>query len=136
MGENLSKGSQNPYTRYVMRMMSACNVEILTTKLIKNSVHKAAVVSILNQQKLTYVTTFAVNGPAPEAPTQRWFKLKSWVNDSGSSKLIAQFRACNVGLGNRGPTIDGQYFKLCPLCIQTGVKALNNEVRVTYSRKL
>ena len=127
MTENLSKGTQNPYTRYLMRMKSDSNIVSLSPKLIKNSVHRAAVVSVLDQQKQTYQTTFAMNG-ADSTSKERWFRLKSWVTDSSSSRLIAQFRACNIGLGNRGPTVDGQFFKLCPLCLKTGVKALNNEV--------
>ena len=132
MTENLSKGRQNVYTRYLLRMKSDCKIVSLTPKLIKNSVHRAAVASTLSQQQQTYQTTFAMNG-AEATSGERWFRMKSWVNDSSSSKLIAQFRACNIGLGNRGPTVDGQFFKLCPLCQKTGVNALNNEVGIIFT---
>ena len=132
MTENLSKGRQNVYTRYLLRMKSDCKIVSLTPKLIKNSVHRAAVASTLSQQQQTYQTTFAMNG-AEATSGERWFRMKSWVNDSSSSKLIAQFRACNIGLGNRGPTVDGQFFKLCQLCRKTGVNALNNEVGIIFT---
>ena len=132
MTENLSKGRQNVYTRYLLRMKSDCKIVSLTPKLIKNSVHRAAVASTLSQQQQTYQTTFAMNG-AEATSGERWFRMKSWVTDSSSSKLIAQFRACNIGLGNRGPTVDGQFFKLCQLCRKTGVNALNNEVGIFFT---
>ena len=128
MGENLAKGSQNPYTRYLLKWKVATDTFNVSPRKIKDAVHQAAVVSVLNQQKTTYLTTFAMN--CPETSTkERWFKPKTWVNDSGSSKILAQFRACNIGLGNRGPTSDGQQHKLCPLCAKHGNNSLNNEVR-------
>ena len=72
-----------------------------------------------------------MNG-AGSSITNKWFRHKAWVNDSGFSKIIAEFRACNCALGNRGPTKDGQFFKLCPLCSKKGVIALNNEVIETH----
>ena len=57
-----------------------------------------------------------------------WFKPKPWVSDSGVSRIISAFRICNSGLGNRGPAKNGQFYKLCPLCSNVGITALNNEV--------
>lgn len=129
MQENLLNGSKNPYTKYLLKLKADCNILSLTTpNFIRKSVHKAAIASVLQEQKSTYLTTFAMNGPESSS-NHRWFKPKAWVNDSGSSKIFAQFRACNTGLGNRGPAADGQFHKLCPLCIKNGVKALNNEVK-------
>ena len=129
MRENLALGRQNPYTKYLMRLKIDSNiVSLSTSKMIKKSVQKAAVDNVLQLQKETYLTTFAMNGPGASS-NQKWFKPKTWVNDSGASKLLAQFRACNAGLGNRGPAADGQYCKLCALCDKRGEKVLNNEVR-------
>ena len=129
MRENLALGRQNPYTKYLMRLKIDSNiVSLSTSKMIKKSVQKAAVDNVLQLQKETYLTTFAMNGPGASS-NQKWFKPKTWVNDSGASKLLAQFRACNAGLGNRGPAADGQYYKLCALCDKRGEKVLNNEVR-------
>ena len=112
MRENLALGRQNPYTKYLMRLKIDSNiVSLSTSKMIKKSVQKAAVDNVLQLQKETYLTTFAMNGPGASS-NQKWFKPKTWVNDSGASKLLAQFRACNAGLGNRGPAADGQYYKL------------------------
>ena len=130
MRENLSQGNRNPYTRYILGLKAECNIVSLSTPVhIKNSVFNAAIGSVLQQQKKTYLTTFAMNGPGPESfSTNRWFKPKTWVNDSGASKILAEFRACNAGLGNRRPAADGQYYKLCPLCNKNGLRVLNNEV--------
>ena len=129
MRENLAQGIRNPYTRYLLSLKAECTIVSLGTPThIKNSVFKAAIGSVLQQRKKTYLTTFAMNGP-DSFSKNRWFKPKTWVNDSGASKLFAEFRACNVGLGNRRPAADGQYYKLCPLCNKNGVRVLNNEVR-------
>ena len=128
MRENLLVGRENPYARYLMKLKVDSNIVSLNTpKMIRKLVKKAAVDHVLQLQKETYLTTFAMNGPGTSSH-QRWFKPKAWVNDSGASKLMAQFRACNAGLGNRGPAADGQHYKLCALCDRKGVKALNNEV--------
>ena len=128
MNENLSLGVQSPYTRCLLKWREATTCfGLQSKKKISDCIHRAAVASVLDEQRLTFVTTFAMNGPLPHS-SHRWFKPKSWVDDSGCSKIIAQFRACNSGLGNRGPTKNGQFFKLCPLCSKAGETAINNEV--------
>ena len=129
MNENLSLGVQSPYTRCLLKWREATNCfGLQPKKKISICVHRAAVASVLDEQRATCVSTFAMNGPQPPS-SQRWFKPKKWVNDSGCSKIIAQFRACNSGLGNRGPTTDGKFYKLCPLCSKAGETAINNEVQ-------
>ena len=125
MNEHIFTGTKSPYTRYLMKWKEATNSYGLHPKQIRATVTRAAVISILDAQRLTCVTTFAMNGPEH---SQKWFRPKTWVNDSCTSKIIAQFRACNSNLGNRGPAKDGQFYKLCPLCSKTGTVALNNEV--------
>lgn len=125
--ENISFGPQSPYTRYLLKWKDATSSFGLKPNQIKSSVNRAAIVSILDKQRATCVTTFAMNGPGL-SPSNRWFRPKAWVNDSGFSKIISEFRACNSGLGNRGPTKSGQFFKLCPLCSRTNLRAINNEV--------
>ena len=126
---NISLGTKSPYTRYLQKWKNATNASLLSSKSIKVSVNKAAVDYVLRQQKLVSTTTFAMNPPHDSLSKSKWFKPKSWVSDSSSSKIIARFRACNTSLGNRGPTKDGQFFSLCPLCAKVGKDAINNEVK-------
>ena len=130
MNENISLGSASPYTKYLLKWKAATDTFNAPPKLIKSAVKRAAIIDVLDQQRSTSITTFAMNGPG-NSSTNAWFKPKGWVSDSGFSKIIAQFRSCNSGLGNRGPTKDGQFFKLCPLCAKDEVTALNNEVILT-----
>ena len=127
MNDHISIGSQSPYTRHLLKWKTATDSFGLQPAQIRASVKHAAIVSVLNQQRSTCVTTFAMNGSGPSS-SNCWFKPKLWVTDSGFSKIISQFRACNIGLGNRAPTTNGQFFKLCPLCAKLGKTELNNEV--------
>ena len=128
MNENVQLGSKSSYIRYLLKWKTATDSFGLHPKQIKSSVNQAAIKSVLDQQRSTIITTFAMSGPDSSSSNQ-WFKPKSWVTDSGLSKIIAQFRACNSGLGNRGPTVDGQFFKLCPLCARKSIISINNEVK-------
>ena len=76
-----------------------------------------------------------MNGPGFSIKDDRW-RPKSWVNDSCFTRIFAEFRSCNSGLGNRGPTKDGRFFKLCPLCTSAGKTALNNEVIPSLKQNL
>ena len=116
--------------RYLQRWKAAVNTSLLSAKLIKKSINRAAIVDVLDQQRKCSVTTFAASPPDILKPD--WFKPKPWVSDSYSTKVLAMFRSCNASLGNRGPTKDGRFFKLCPLCEEQGVTALNNEVRILF----
>ena len=126
---NLSLGTKSPYTRYLQRWKTATNATLLSSKSIRISVNDAAINSVLEQQKLVSTTTFAMSPHQSSVSKSKWFKLKPWVSDSSSSKIFARFRACNTSLGNRGPTKDGQFFSLCPLCAKVGRDAINNEVK-------
>ena len=127
MDENLSLGSQSPYVKHLLKWKTACSSFGLGRSQIKSSVHRAAIVSVLGLQKDSSVSTFAMNGPGFSIKDD-WWRPKSWVNDSCFTRIFAEFRSCNSGLGNRGPTKDGRFFKLCPLCSSAGKTALNNEV--------
>ena len=125
LSDQLSLGCKSPYTRYLLKWKEATNCLNLSPDLIKTNVKNSAIQSILDNQRQVLVTTFAMNCPER---SQDWFKPKHWLSDTATSKVIAQFRACNLRLGNRGQARNGQFYKLCPLCAQTGVAALNNEV--------
>ena len=127
MSVNLADGPQSPYTRYLLKWKGATGCFGLPPKQIKSAIKRTAITSVLDQQRSTSTSTFAMTGPSSSS-FNSWFKTKSWVTDSGSSKIIAQFRICNSGLGNRGPANNGQFYKLCPLCLKSGTTALNNEV--------
>ena len=122
--ENLNLGSGNPYTKYLMKMKSATNCYGVGLSQIRKNVDSAAIVSVLDSQRTSCVSSFAIN-----MTKGVWFRPKAWVNDSPLSKILSEFRSCNSSLGNRGPTKDGRFFKLCPLCEAKGVFACNNEVR-------
>ena len=125
LDDHLSLGSKSPYTRYLLKWKESTKCFGLSSKQIKATVKRAAISSIYKEQRLTCATTFAMNGPGNHS---RWFSPKPWVNDSATSRIISQFRACNSQLGNRGPARNGEFYKLCPLCSRLGISALNNEV--------
>jgi len=127
--EQVSQGTGSPYTRYLLKWKSLTNCFNLPLACIKASIKAAAIKQVKKSQQEVCVTSFAMNTPVRN---KEWFKPKPWVNDSSTSKMIAQFRACNVRLGNRGPARDGKSYKLCPLCARSGISALNNEVRIIH----
>ena len=125
--ENLKLGSRSPYTTYLIKMRKATNCFVVSKPLIRANVLSAAVSNVLDQQQTSCVSSFAIN-----MGNGSWFRPKAWVNDSPFSKVFAEFRSMNSGLGNRGPTINGHFYKLCPLCETIGISANNNEVRQCY----
>ena len=112
--DQLSWGSKSPYTRYlnVKRLQIVSYFPLILTKPMSN-IQLFKVFLITNARYLWLLLPWII---------------QSWLSDTATSKVIAQFRACNLRLGNRGPARNGQFYKLCPLCAQTGVAALNNEV--------
>ena len=126
LNEQISQGPVSPYTRYLMRWKDRTNCYNVPLNCIKSSIRSAAIKYVHDSQNSVSLTTFAMSTPGQ---AKGWFKLKEWVNDTSTSKVIAQFRACNARLGNRGPARNGEVYKLCPLCSRSGVDALNNEVR-------
>ena len=124
---NLADCSQSPYARYLIKWKGATGGFGLPAQGIKSAIKRTAITSVLDKQRSTSTSTFAMSGPASSS-FNSWFKTKSWVSDSGTSKIISEFRICNSGLGNRGPAKNGQFYKLCPLCFKSGTTALNNEV--------
>ena len=128
MNINIASGHKSPYLRYLDRWKAATRTSLLSAKLIKKSVQRAAIVDVTYQLKKTSTTTFAMSPPG-SGSMSTWFRPKPWVSDSCRTKILSIFRACNASLGNRGPTKDGRFFKLCPLCESHSVTALNNEVR-------
>ena len=125
LNEHLSQGSKSPYTRYLLKWKKTTNCFGLLPNRIKASVTHSAVSEVLAEKQKTAVSTFAMSCPEHH---KNWFKPKAWVNDSATSRIIAQFRSCNSQLGNRGPAKNGEFYKLCPLCSEIGIHALNNEV--------
>ena len=118
--------------KHLCKWMQKCNITIQSPPMIKKAVNRASINAVMNERKITGLTCFAMNPPQgnPMFQSQRWFKPKTWVSDSCSSKTLALFRTCNSGLGNRAPASDGKKYKLCPLCMKKGRYALNNEVHM------
>ena len=126
--EQLDLGGSSSYMKCLNKWKDATNsYGIHPTQIRKNITHYA-IKSIHNMQHATSTTSFALSCPGT-IPENRWFLPKPWVNDSGFTKMFAEFRTCNAGLGNRGPTKDGRFFKLCPLCSTASSPHLNNEVQ-------
>ena len=121
--ENINLGNSSPYSRYLMKMKRSTNCFAASISQTKTNIARAAVSSVLENQSSSCVSSFAMN-----MASGAWFLPKPWVNDTPLCKILAEFRSCNSGLGNRGPTKDGRFFKLCPLCDAKGVTSLNNEV--------
>ena len=128
MTENIRNGSTNWYTRYLSKWKNKTGTFDCGLSQIEKNVKHAAILDVLHRQRREAKTsTFAMNSPSL-GRRDSWFKPKNWLNDSGMSKIYAEFRSSNAGLGNRGPARNGQHYKLCPLCAKHGLKALNNEV--------
>ena len=130
MNSNLEDGYKSAYTKYLLKWKTDTKSTLLSPKLIRQSVNTAAHAYILGEQRACSTTTFAMNAPDHLQSNNIWFKPKVWVNDSVRTRIFSIFRSCNAGLGNRQPTKDGRFFKLCPLCALNGVNAINNEVRI------
>ena len=131
MNENLAAGTRSPYTRYLLKWKTSTNCFSLDSKQIKAAVRRSSIIDIIDQQRATSTTAFAMLSPAtgPYRSRNPWFRPKAWISDSGFSRILSSFRVCNSGLGNRGPARNGMFYKLCQLCAETGLVALNNEVR-------
>ena len=133
MEECIAMGVHSSYYRYLSNIKETLNVFGNSPTQIKNIIHQAAVTNVLSQQRVINASTFAMSKPNPGGRYQ-WFKTKSWVNDSERCKIYNEFRSCNSGLGNRGPTKNGHFFKMCPLCQKRGIIAINNEVLINISK--
>ena len=130
MTEHLLLGPLSSYTRYLQKWKTDTNCLHFTPKHIKIAVKSNSITNILDQQRTTSTTTFAMLDAGPTCSKHPWFKPKAWVSDSGFSRIISSFRVCNTGIGNRGPAKNGRFYKLCPLCSSAGTVALNNEVKI------
>ena len=127
--ENIEMGSGSSYTKYLNKWKTGINGYGVETSVVRKNALHAAINSVLKLQLDTSKTTFAMNAPLHR---EAWFHPKRWVSDSAISKIFAEFRVCNASLGNRGPTKDGRFFKLCPLCLRMNITALNNEVHMLF----
>ena len=125
--EHLSQGTSSSYMKYLNKWKEATNSFGIHPKQIKKNVKFYAIKDVLDNKFNTSTTSFALSCPGT-TPRSHWFKIKPWVTDSGFTEIFSEFRTCNARLGNRSPTKDGRFFKLCPLCEANGDTYLNNEV--------
>ena len=116
----------SPFIKYLKKWKDATQTYGVCSKQIHKSVMHYAIKDIKKNKLDTCTTSFALNYPGT-IPSNRWFRPKPWVNDSSFTKIFSEFRTCNTGMGNRGPTKDGRFFKLCPLCSTEDQPYLNNE---------
>ena len=124
--DHINRGTSG-YVKYLNKWKDATNSFGVHTKQIRKNVKHFAIKNVYEDKKVTCTTSFALSCPGT-TPENVWFRPKPWISDSCFTKTFAEFRVCNVGLGNRGPTKDGRFFKLCPLCLAKGERQLNNEV--------
>ena len=127
MEEIITLGDCSSYYRNLLKIKSKYNSFGMSRSQIKDAVYHSAVHHVLKEQEVASISTFAMSKPGLGCK-QKWFRMKTWINDSVKCKIFNEFRSCNTGLGNRGPTKDGQFFKLCPLCKSKNINAINNEV--------
>lgn len=112
MEEQITLGDRSPYTRTLIKYKTHVGAFGLPPSQIKKVLLHNVIGNVINERE-----RFSVSLSSMSLPKQSgWFQKKAWVTDSAYSKIFAEFRACDAGLGNRGPTRDGQFFKLCPLC--------------------
>ena len=122
-------GNKSQYYRYLLRIKRTYGAFGLSQAQIKNKLDQAAIEDVLSQLKRSNTSMFATSTPG-RCSRYQWFRAKTWVNDTASSKLYNEFRTCNTRMGNRGPTKDGRLFKLCPLCKEKGHDFPNNEIHL------
>ena len=124
---HIQMGWDSPYIKYLNKWRDMTSSYGVTAGQIRKNVKHFAIKHVYDAQRAASTTAFPLSCPGT-TPVNRWFRPKPWVSDSCFSKIFAEFRTCNSGLGNRGPTKDGRFFKLCPLCSDTDGPHLNNEV--------
>lgn len=115
------------YLKYLIKWKDATQTFGVHPKQVEKNVKYFAIQDIINSKNQTSTTAFPLSCPGI-SKNNRWFRPKPWVKDSGFTKIFAEFRTCNAGLGNRGPTKDGRFYKLCPLCSTDETIKINNEV--------
>ena len=119
--EQLKLGQYSSYVRGLLYWKKVTNsYGDMDKKIIKKRVKMAAIDFVISEKSLVETSTFSMNHPYA-SDVESWFRPKPWVGDSGVSQVFAQFRTCNIGLGNRALLADGRKFKLCPLCLQRGL---------------
>ena len=124
---HLEIGCDSPYVKYLNKWKDLTGSFGVTAQQIRKNVKHHAIKHVYDAQRAASTTAFPLSCPGT-TPVNRWFRPKPWVSDSCFTKIFAEFRTCNSGLGNRGPTKDGRFFKLCPLCPGQDGPHLNNEV--------
>ena len=134
MTENLQLGSTSPYTRNLLKWSKETGCFQTNPSRIKRIVRNYYIKDVQAQQRKTCCTTIPLSDR--DSVQHPWFRPKPWISDTVSSKTIACFRVLNVGLGNRGPTVNGQFYKLCPLCKAQNITVLNNEVSLIFETVL
>lgn len=127
--DHLDSGSTSNFLKSLNKWKTATNSFGIHPKQIRKNVKHYAIKDVHDRQHATSTTSFSMNCPGT-IPANRWFCPKPWINDSGFTKIFAEFRTCNASLGNRGPTKDGRFYKLCPLCSTASTPQLNNEVTI------
>ena len=113
MDEQIKLGLSSPYIRNLIKYRKLVGSLDLPAENLKQKLRRVTVNRVINERRKYCVTLSSMSLPTNLG---MWFKKKPWVNDSAYSKILAEFRSCNSGLGNRGPTRDGRFYKMCPLC--------------------
>ena len=133
--EQINMNPTSPFMKYLKKWKDATQTYGVTPKQIRKNVKHYAIKDIKQSKFDTCTTSFALNCPGTTTKNH-WFRPKPWITDSSFKKIFSEFRTCNIGMGNRGPTKDGRFYKLCPLCSTDDQPYLNNEACINYYRTL
>ena len=123
--EHLQLGNQSDYLKHLCHLKNRTNTFGVSLQQAKKLIKVQAISSVKSEREKYSVSTFSMSIPTT---FKQWFKMKPWVTDSVLSKTFSEFRSCNASLGNRGYTEDGRQSKLCFLCENNGIVALNNDM--------
>jgi len=86
---DMGYGYDSSYTRYFLDWKQKLDTTILSSKQIEKAANRAAIKSVVGGQK-NQTSLFAMSLPSTNQK-QRWFKMKSWINDSCLSKVELLF---------------------------------------------
>ena len=127
--EHILLDRKSEYLKHLCKLKNSCQISSSSLSRIKKQIKVLAIRGVESEREKYCISTFSMNLPNT---FNQWFKLKPWVSDSALSKIFAEFRACNASLGNRGYNFDGRLSKICILCNNSGIIALNNECHMLF----
>ena len=123
--ETVLNDPQDQWTTQLLNLCGEQGIAFLHNRssVVRKAMHNSAVTTVLNLMR-EQISLWCLPQPVG------WFKLQRHVNDSSLCGVLSRFRAGDAGLGNRRPTLAGNMYKLCPLCLAQGINSVLNEPNV------